>query len=231
MRRPYWLWFAAGLAVGIVAAGHLCRAQEPTSDGAERQAPAGGRPEAVLARARELKAERSAVLAELVGLLGAGTEAEVPSKQREEALLLIGDLHMSTPGVVAALVRDLYVPTDSRPAFVTVPPPFRQEFPAFGALAKIGLPAIPPLMDEIVTAEDPVHRRYAAYFLGSLLGSYAEPRLSHALEGAQREQTKARLEEALERGGFRGVGAYSRRTWFFKRLDQTEPWYYQPPDA
>ena len=42
---------------------------------------------------------------------------------------------------------------------------------------------------------------------------------------------KARLEEALKRGGFTGSGAYSRHRWFFRRVEQTEPWYYRPPDA
>ena len=233
MRHRDCLWFAAGLAVGIIAAGHLCRAQESAPDRPQGHEAGTGSPEAVLQRARELNTERATVLAELVRLLAAETEAEIPSEQQEEALLLIGDLHMSTPSVVAALVRHLYVPRDLGPGphFVTVPPPLREQFPAFGALAKVGLPAIPPLVDEIRTAEDPMKRGHAPLFLSSLLGAHGRLWLSDALSRERNEEVKARLEEALKRGGFTGVGAYGRYTWFFKRLDQAEPWYYQPPDA
>ncbi|MFQ5810712.1 MAG: hypothetical protein ACE5JM_13945 [Armatimonadota bacterium] len=231
MRGYNGFWFGTGLLAGILTAGAFCAAQEGRPDKPQGNAAPGESPQAVLQRARDLNTERAAVLAELVRLLPA--EAEAGPTQREEALALIGDLHMSSPSIVAALVRHLYVPRESAPGpeFVLVPPPFREKFPAFGALAKVGLPAIPALVDEIRTAEDPVQRRYAPLFLGSLLGSHAEPWLSDALRGERNEEAKARLQEALNSRTFSSVGAYGKRTWFFKRLDQAEPWYYRPPDA
>jgi hypothetical protein len=231
MRRHNCLCFGAGVLVGILAAGAFCPAQEGPPDRPQGHGAPSGGPEAVLQRARELNTQRATVLAELVRLLSVETEADVLSKEHEEASVLIGDLHISTPSVVAALLRHLYVPRASPPGRIFGVPPLRDELPAFGALAKVGLPAIPALVDEIRTAEDPVERRLAALFLDSLVGSHAESLLSHALKGERNEEAKARLEEALNSRTFSGVGAYGRRTWFFKRLDQAEPWYYQPPDA
>jgi hypothetical protein len=228
MRRQHWCWFAAGMMIGLLGAGGLRLGQAPSA----AQPPTAGQPTQdkpeILQRARELRDQRAEVLSGLVDFLSAEGAREDRPTEFAEALDLLGDLHISTPAAVTAAVRNLYMCRPGPEVWpLYVPPPPEWEHPAFGAVAKIGLASIPPLIDELRTQEDRRKRQLAVLFLGWLVGRHAKSWVSDAFEREPDPAAKARLKEALEAGPIRdavGWGAYDTHVWLLRALE-TGPWY------
>jgi len=181
----------------------------------------------LLRRARDLNGERDQILAELADWLSGEQSSDIPPEQLEEGLRLLGDLHGTTPAVVTAAVERLRFrrPHTGGIRSVLVPPDPLEEYPGWRAVAHIGLPAVPPLVHQVRTEQDANTRHWSVICLGRLLGKHSESWLSEALRQERNAKRKARLEEALQHGGFRGPGAYGSYIWFFRGTEQPDPWY------
>jgi hypothetical protein len=178
----------------------------------------------VLGEARELAERRTKMLAELTEVLSRQGTTGPSEEEASQAMQLLGDLHVSTPAVVGALGHRLYYLNESGAGMVqTRPPDPCKVWPAFGALAKIGLPAVPVLVDEMRTQSDKDKRTECESFLNLLLGEHAKSWLAQALAQEEDKAAKARLEEALKYH-FWGPGAYDINT-LFSQPQEKGPWY------
>lgn len=71
-------------------------------------------------------------------------------------------------------------------------------YPAAGALAKIGMPAVRPAIDRIKTAQDELERRVCVWILTQVEGvAVARLRLEHELQVEEKSLYRFRLREAL----------------------------------
>ena len=219
MRKRDGCWLAVGVVVGALGASAFVSIRGAAArDEAERK------PAEILDSARELKQRREKVMSELVQVLSDPSPSHASPDERVEAIELLGDLHMSTPGTVAVLVDNVYFLRELPvPYSMTFPEPAWRAWPAFGALAKIGLPAIPPLVDQARTQQDKDKRRRSLFFLDGLVGEHAQSWLSVALRQERDQAARARLEEALQYR-FSDFGAYGRKVWFFQQREG-DNWY------
>lgn len=224
MRRDNYYWLAAGVVLGSVVATALCIRRDASAAGAQGPARVRAKAAGVLERGREVRKQRDEVLSELVELLSVQDTSEVPPAQSEEALHLMGDLHMSTAAAASVLGRNAHFATREPPRAVGVPPPPWEDFPAFGALARVGLPAIPVLVAEIRLENEEDKRQRCVFFLNLMVGKHAKSWLSDALEHEHDAAARARLEEAMQYK-FHGAGAYSRYVWFLRPTEDGKPWY------
>jgi hypothetical protein len=212
-RRVLHYVFAVGLGV-LIGWGLAVQRQ---ASGADEDAPRAEprRPADILGIAEEVTADRERAMAELVTLLTPDTSLRPSPEERARAAALLGDLHLTTPAIVEAAAADLYMAAPRSSGVTAYRQPPWETWPAFGVLAKVGLPAMPALVDEARTQEDKVKRQQCLLFLRFIVGEHARSWLQYALEREEDPAARARLEEALEYT-FSGEGAYSRRVFFFQ---------------
>jgi hypothetical protein len=224
MERRNVVWCLVGIVAGLGLSCGIRGGRNQPSHGREAAAQAAPGAADLLQQAREAQQARQRVVQELARLLAEPPPAGQPPGQAVEAMHLLGDPHLSTPEAVNAVLRHLYeLDKTAIPKASTVYPDPDKMWPAFGALAKIGLPAIPALVEEIRTQRDKDKRYRCAFFLNLIVGEHAKSWLTQALQQAEDRTAKARLEEALKYS-FYGSGAYDSSTWFF-RPQKTGPWY------
>ncbi len=219
-------WLTGGLLAGF-ALGCNCRVGRQRVDA--QQQGAGGLRSTVaelVERARLVAEQRSQALADLAQAVAPDRASSLSAADRARVLEALGDLHMSTPAVVNALMGNLYWRRDLGPGGrdSTVPPDPWRVAPGLGALLKVGLPAIPPLVEELRTQKDKGKRTQCLFDLNLALGVHARSWLAEALKREQDPLVRSRLEEAA-RYPFDDCGPYDLYIWFFRGLGTGEAWY------
>ncbi len=219
--------FALGLVVGFAAGVVAARQGLPTVHAGE--APSAPPADAQLVdRAKQIIAQRNETINDLLAVIGS-RDPTVRREDQVEAIDLLADLHATTPRVVVALADNLLLRRPGAPVGVTAPPLPWVEYPALGALGRVGLPAAPCLVHRIGSAPDERLRQMYLDDLGWLLGEHSKSWIDAALRGELNRLVRARLRQAAtwadEQGG--RTGAYGPDVWLWQQYE-TGPWCDSP---
>jgi len=224
MRRRGYLWFMVGVLVGLASTVGGQRIRAVWARGPEPAPQPPGQTARTLQTAHEVVAQRQKIMSELVGVISAGGGTAATPEELGQAIGLLGELHAATPQVVTGVMRRLeFAERPKVPSFIRAPEAPWEHLPALDALANIGLPAVPALVEDIRTQPDKDRRDARVFFLNLIVGEHAKSWLTQGIQQAEDRTAKARFEEALK-FRFYGSGAYDINTWLFQPQEKG-PWY------
>jgi hypothetical protein len=225
VKRDSRFWAAVGFLLGLAAAASFRCTSGVLAGRGEAQAQLGQTNRGVLAIAERVVRERGEVLDELATMVSVRASPGPSHADRVRALELLGELHASTPGVVNAVMGQLDLTSGATsPRPIDVPPLPWEGRPGLGALLRVGLPCVAPLIQGVRTQEGEAERQRCLFDLNLLVGEHGRSWLAQAIRQEQGPAAEKRLQDAL---GYRfyGSGAYSLNVWFFQMKEDASPWY------